>query len=203
MKFYNQKILPLLLDSAMSKKKIEVYRPGVVKHAEKTVLEIGFGSGLNIPYYKNITKLIALEPSEEIYNLAKERVAQASFPIEYLKASAEKIPLADTSVDTVVSTWTMCSIPDPEIALREIRRVLKPEGKFVFIEHGKSAEKPMAFFQKICTPFSKNFTGGCHLDRNIEDLILNNGFELIELEKFTIKPKILLMYMYKGVAKTK
>lgn len=198
MSFYSKHILPKFLDFSMKNKDMQNLRPSVVEQASGTVLEIGFGSGPNIPYYKNVTKLYALEPSKELYNLGKENISQAKFPIEYLNASAEKIPLVDNSVDSVVSTWTLCSIPHPEIALQEIRRVLKPNGKFIFIEHGKSPENLAFKIQKFLTPIYKRIAGGCHLDRDIDKLIQDTGFTIENLEKFQLKSKP-LAFMYKGV----
>lgn len=175
---------------------LDLHRLDVVKDAHGTVLEIGFGSGLNLPYYSNIEKLYALEPSRELFDLAgKDNL----FPIEHLHAFAENIPLPDNSIDAAVSTWTMCSIPDVPGALQEIQRVLKPGGKLFFIEHGKSSRSGMYFLQKIFTPFSKRFAGGCHMDRDVERLILDSGFVIEKIEKFEQKSKP-LGFMYKGVA---
>jgi len=119
----------------MTKKDIEEQRSGVADRATGTVLEIGFGSGLNLPYYKNIKKLYAIDPSQELYDLAHNRITKATFPIEFIKTSAESIPLGDNSIDSVISTWSLCSISRPENALKEIHRVLRPGGKFIFVEH--------------------------------------------------------------------
>jgi len=202
MNFYNKYILPKLINLVMSNVVVKKQRPDVVGQATGVVLEIGFGSGLNLPFYKNITKLYAVDPSRELYNLAKERIKKVSFPIEYLQVSAEKIPLADNSIDSVISTWTFCSIPNPEIALREIFRILKPNGKFIFIEHGKSDKNFIAKIQKLITPIWKLFTGGCHMDREIDKLINNAGFEIQKLEKFQQKFSF-LTFLYKGIAITK
>ncbi len=183
----------------MQGKDFELERPRVVGGAHGVVLEVGFGSGLNLPYYQNISKLYALDPSEELYSLAKKRIENVSFPVEHLNASAEEIPLDSESVDTVVSTWSLCSIPDPNVALKEIRRVLKPQGKFLFIEHGKSLRPRVAVWQKRLTPISKCFAGGCHLDRDIKQLIMDAGFKFEQMEKFDKKSKP-LSFMYKGVA---
>jgi ubiquinone/menaquinone biosynthesis C-methylase UbiE len=183
----------------MKDKDLDTFRQSIAMQAFGVVLEIGFGSGLNLPYYKNIKKFYALDPSQELYDLAQERIEKASFPIEYLKASAEKIPLADHSVDSVVSTWSLCSIPHPEIALKEIFRVLKPEGKFVFAEHGKSPKFFISRIQSCLTPFSKRVAGGCHMNRDMEKLILDSGFIIQELDKFRQESKP-LGFIYKGIA---
>jgi len=200
MNFYNKYILPKLLDSAMKTKDLQKLRPEVINNASGVVLEIGFGSGLNLPYYKNITKLYALDPSRELYELAKNKIKNAPFPVEYFPASAEKIPLADNSIDSVVSTWTMCSVTNPVKVLQEIKRVLKPEGKFIFIDHGASPNRNIRMIQNILTPITKYFTGNCHFNRELEKLTKESGLtvEKIEhpLEKF--KP---LIYNYQGIAK--
>ncbi len=198
MNFYNKHILPKLLNSAMKREEMEKHRPDVVAHASGTVLEIGFGSGLNLPYYKDITKLYALEPLKELYDIAYEKISHISFPLEYLQASAEKIPFVDSSIDSVISTWTLCSIPHPEMALKEILRVLKPQGKFVFIEHGKSPRSFIARLQNIFTPVSRCIAGGCYMNREIEKLVIDAGFKIQNLETFQLKLKP-LAFMYKGI----
>lgn len=198
MNFYKKYILPKRLNTSMNREEFERLRPEVIKEAAGIVLEIGFGTGLNLPHYKNITKVYALEPSQELYNFAEERIKQVSFPVEYLPISAENISLPDRSIDSVVSTWTLCSIPDVKATLLEVKRLLKPDGKFLFIEHGKSSNKKLAFLQNIFTPLSKLFAGNCHLNREIEKLIIDSGFYLEKIEKFSEKP---LMFMYKGIAR--
>ena len=124
-------------------------RTEVVKQARGAVLEIGFGSGYNLPFYKDVSKLYALDPSAELFAYAKDRISSVSFPVEYLQNSAENIPLEDNSIDAVVSTWSLCSIPDLSRALQEIKRVLKPDGKFYFIEHGQSPKRINSMVQKF------------------------------------------------------
>lgn len=196
---YNKYILPKLLNYEMSNKDFEKERAEAVEDASGIVLEIGFGSGLNLPFYKNVSKLYALDPYAELFKLAKDRIKKVEFPVEHINASAENIPLPDSSVDTIVSTWTMCSIPNPALALKEMLRVLKPGGKFMFIEHGSSARKFVCKLQHILTPLSKPFTGGCHMDRKIDELITNAGFEIITLKNSEEKYKP-LYYLYKGMA---
>jgi ubiquinone/menaquinone biosynthesis C-methylase UbiE len=183
----------------MQNKNREKERPDVVGQAYGIVLEIGFGSGLNLPFYKNVAKLYGLDPSLQLFNLAKERIKKTIFPFEYIQAGAEKIPLTASSIDTVVSTWNFCSISDPTSALKEISRVLKPNGKFIFIEHGKSPNAICAILQNISNPFSKFFAGGCRLNREIDKLITENGFQILKLDTFTEKNRPLI-FNYKGVA---
>lgn len=180
----------------MSSKSKEKERVELVSEAKGIVLEIGFGSGLNLPYYQNISTLYALEPSLELYKLTDFK--QASFPIQHLEASAEKIPLPDASVDYVVSAWTLCSIPNPDLALKEIYRVLKPTGKFLFVEHGKARNKYIRCLQRLGTFGSKCMCGGCHLDREIDWLIINAGFTFDKIESPTNTNNL---FRYKGTAK--
>jgi ubiquinone/menaquinone biosynthesis C-methylase UbiE len=200
MGIYRKFILPRLLDSAMGSAEIEKLRPGVLSAASGVVLEIGAGAGHNLPFYKNISKLYALEPSKELTKIAAERAGALGFPVEFLDAKAENIPLPDGSVDTVVSTWTLCSIGDPEEALKKIRRVLRPDGRFIFIDHGISPKPLVRTLQKSMTPFTKYFTGNCHMDRDIKKLICDAGFSIKKLDQFAEKSKP-LMYNSRGVAK--
>ena len=183
----------------MTRKGLEWQRPSVVEQATGVVLEIGFGSGLNLPFYKNVDRLYALDPSQELYELAQKRIGWAAFPITQLRASAEAIPLVDNSVNAVVSTWSLCSIPHPHLALREILRVLKPNGKFVFIEHGKSPKNLVARIQRFLTPVWKSVAGNCHLDREMDQLISQTNLQIQKMEKFQqrLSP---LIFMYKGTA---
>jgi len=195
MNWYERTILPRFLNSAMSRAEFTKIRPKVIEQATGTVLEIGAGAGHNLPFYKNVSKVFALEPSEKLIAIAKKQ--NCSIPVEFLNTGAEQIPLADNSVDTVVSTWTLCSVKDPKTVLKEIRRVLRPGGKFVFIDHGASPNFLIRIVQSAFTPLTKHFTGNCHLDRNIEELVKNAGFNVANIahsrERF--RP---LIYNYQG-----
>ena len=199
MNWYNKYILPKYLDLVMKNKDLKQHRQDVVSKLSGRGLEIGFGSGLNLPYYKNISHLYALEPATELYALGNEAIRNADFTIEHLKNSAEHISLPDNSLDFVVSTWTLCSIPQVNTALMEIYRVLKPGGTLTFIEHGKSPKNLVSHIQNILTPASKVVAGGCHLNRDIEQLIIDANFQIQKLEKFSQLGKP-LAYMYKGTA---
>jgi len=198
MNFYKKTILPLLLDYSMKKKYLNTYRRQVAEQATGEILEIGFGPGLNIPYYHNIKKLYALDPSIELLALAQKRIKNTNFPIEYIRASAEKIPLPDNSIDTVVSTWSFCSISQTTPAVKEIFRALKTNGKFIFVEHGKSPIKIVSQCQRLITPISKLIAGGCHMDRDINRIIKNGNFEIIKLEES--HPRSIFYFMSQGVA---
>ncbi|MDB5204758.1 MAG: methyltransferase [Candidatus Taylorbacteria bacterium] len=196
---YNKYILPRLLNRDMRSTEFNETRSKTVSPAQGIVLEIGFGSGFNLPFYKNTTKLYALDPSRELFEYAKDRIKSSPFPVEYLQHSAENIPLQDNSIDAVVSTWTLCSIPDLTKALKEVRRVLKPGGKFLFVEHGRSPKKLNLILQTLVTPITKLYAGNCHLDRKIDDEIKNSGLriETIEMSSEDGRP---LMYSYRGIA---
>jgi len=177
----------------------ESYRREVIGKAKGNVLEIGFGSGCNTPYYKNIDVLYALEPSKELFEISKRNLKATSFPINHIKSPAEKISSPNDSFDTVVSTWCLCSVSNPQQVLREIYRVLKPGGLFVFIDHGKSNNQIVAILQNALTPLSRALAGGCHLNRDIEKLLRSSNFSIDAVKKFTLKGRPTI-YMYKGIA---
>ena len=182
----------------MSADEFEPIRREVLADARGTVVEIGVGPGYNLPIYTNVTKVYALEPSKELVEIAKGRAQSLSFPFEFLVTGAEEIPLADASVDTVVSTWTLCSVTDPEKVLSEIRRVLRAGGKFIFVEHGATHIAFLHGIQRILTPITKHFTGNCHYDRKMQELITGAGFTIEKMSH--PKEKSLLIYNYQGVA---
>jgi ubiquinone/menaquinone biosynthesis C-methylase UbiE len=153
MSFYQRHVLPHLLHFAMRHKNLVPFRRRVIGAAEGRVLEIGVGSGLNLPLYERTVRMVmALEPSPELLRMARSRARMASIPIEFLEASAEAIPLDDRSVDTVVTTWTLCTIPDAPRALSEMRRVLKPGGALLFVEHGRAPEPGVMRWQDRLDP---------------------------------------------------
>jgi len=196
---YQRFIVPRLLNSAMGSAELEKIRRSVLADASGIVLEIGVGPGHNLPLYRHISKLYALEPSKELIHIAQTRAGSLSFPIEFLNAGAEHIPLAEHSVDTVVSTWTLCSVSDPRKVLQEIVRVLRPEGRFIFVDHGASPVRSIRVVQKILTRGTKYFTGNCHFDRDIKELIADAGLHIKKLEHphERFKP---LIYNYGGIA---
>jgi len=201
MDFYERWILPPLLDLVMRRKDLTKYRRMAVAEARGRVLEIGVGSGLNFPLYGNEVKLVyGIDPSPRLLSIARRRAAASGIPVELLLGSATAIPLADDAVDTVVMTWTLCSIPDPLAALREMRRVLKPDGNLRFVEHGLSPEPNVERWQHRLTPPWRRIAGGCHLDRKMDDLIRQAGFDLTNLhEEYAPGPRA-MSYMYQGCA---
>ncbi len=178
------------------------YRIQTVSHAKGVVLEIGFGTGQNLKHYpkEGIEKLYALEPSEKLFERAKEKIQYVTFPVDVIVGSAELIPLPDASVDAVVSTMTMCSVQNPERVLQEIYRVLKPGGMFLFTEHGISPHSHVKILQHLANPVSKLVAGGCHLIRDIGKLIQNSHLTVEAITTAPMKKKP-LAYMYIGRAK--
>jgi len=163
------------------------------------VLEIGVGSGLNFPLYgKQVELVYGIDPSERLLSIARRRAAASAIPVELLLGSATAIPLADDAVDTVVMTWTLCSIPGPLAALREMRRVLKPNGNLCFVEHGLSPEPSIERWQHRLTPAWRRMAGGCHLDRKMDDLIRQADLTNLH-EEYAPGPRA-MPYMYQGCA---
>ncbi|MEI9990410.1 MAG: methyltransferase domain-containing protein [Rhizomicrobium sp.] len=183
MGFYDRHILPWLLDTAMSAKPITYQRRKVVPRAEGRVLEIGFGAGHNLPFYdpKKVERLWALEPSAQMRARAAERVAASPIPLEFLDLPGEQIPLDADAADTILITYTMCTIPDVMKALGEMRRVLKPAGRMIFCEHGEAPDASVARWQRRITPVWKAIGGGCHVGRPIPKLIRDAGFRVDDM----------------------
>jgi len=200
--FYDRWVLPPVLDLVMRQRQLEKYRREVVAAASGHVLEVGVGSGLNFPLYgKQVEVVFGIDPSPRLLAIAHRRAAAAGIHAAFLLGSATAIPLADNTVDTVVMTWTLCSIPDPLVALREMRRVLKPGGKLLFVEHGLSPEPKVERWQHRLTPMWRHISGGCHLDRKMDDLIRSAGFDLTELRTEYAEGPRTMTYMYEGCAR--
>ena len=181
---YSRLLLPRLVQIACSTGAVTRQRQIWVPRARGRVLEVGFGSGLNLPHYKAsaVKELVGLEPSLGMARLAQRLVREAPFPVRLLEAGAESIPLESESVDTVVITYSLCSVEAPEAALAEVRRVLKPRGRLVFCEHGAAPDRSVRRWQDRITPVWRRFAGGCHLNRDVPGLIREAGFQLRELE---------------------
>jgi len=200
---YAKYLLPRLIDFAMSSKATTAERTRLIPLASGVVLEIGAGSMLNLPFYgPAVRKLYALDPSLELWRLGRGRVRNAPFPIEFVRSSAESIPVRDDTLDTVVSTWTLCTIPDPRAALEEIRRVLRPDGTLIFIEHGWSPDARVRAWQERLNPLWKRVAGGCNLDRQIEQLIGRAGFQISSLERGYGEGPKPFAYLYRGLARS-
>ena len=199
--FYQQSILPHLTNLAMRQKNLAAYRNRVVTAAEGRVLEIGIGSGLNLPFYSsNARQVIGLDPSPKLLAMARRASRSDSRRVEFIEGSAEKIPLEDASADTVVTTWTLCSIPAALDALHEMRRVLRPTGRLLFVEHGQAPDANVRWWQDRLTPLWKRIGGGCHLNRAIRELIEEAGFQFDRLETGYMRGPKVLTFMYEGSA---
>jgi len=201
MGFYNDLILPRLLDLAMRNKQLLPFRKRVIGAAEGRVLEIGVGSGRNLPFYRShATEILALEPSRKLVAMARE-AAGSAVPIQFLGASAESIPLDDGTVDSVVTTWTLCSIPQAALALAEMRRVLRPGGRLLFAEHGQAPSASVRWWQDRMTPAWRRISGGFHLNRPIRAMIEDAGFRVDRIETGYIPGHKPMTFMYEGSAR--
>jgi len=202
MSLYGDWLLPHLTHGVCAGHLFAAQRAQLVPEASGIVLEIGFGSGLNLPFYdpSRVDQLFALEPSATSLRLAAWRIAAAGFAIETLPVSATAIPLPDASVDTVLVTFTLCTIPELLPALAEMRRVLRPSGRLLFCEHGLAPEAAVQRWQKRLDPVWSRFAGGCHLNRAIPDLLVAGGFTIKNLQAGYISPWRAGSYVYRGSA---
>ncbi|WP_374666362.1 class I SAM-dependent methyltransferase [Acinetobacter sp.] len=183
--FYRQHIFPHLLNQVMQTPSLMDKRRELLLPVSGEVLEIGFGTGLNLPFYQQVNTLYALEPNPDIYHLAAQRVHETPFEVQHIQARAEKLPFADQSLDHIVSTWTLCSIANLELALNEVYRVLKAGGTLHLVEHVlHNDNRTIQRLQNLLTPIQKRAADGCHLNRNIERAIINAGLELEECRYF-------------------
>ena len=201
MGFYSQNILPYLLDWSLSDPNLAVHRQEILADVKGKVLEIGFGTGLNLPYYPdNIKTIITVDANPKINKLAQKRIQSSDITVDCKILNGESLPMADSTFDSVVSTFTLCSIANVEQALAEIYRVIKPGGKFFFVEHGLSNEPKIQLWQNRLTPIEKVIAGGCHLNRNIRQIV-ENQFDTVSLKELYAdnSPKI-GAYLYKGIA---
>ena len=201
MGFYSQVILPQCLDWAMSDPTLAHYRDDVLAEVTGNVLEIGFGTGLNLSHYpQHLEKLTTIDANPGMNRIAKKRIQNSSIKVDHRVLNGESLPMADGSFDSVVSTWTLCSIAKVDRAIQEIHRVLKPGGKFYFIEHGLSDEPKVQVWQNRLTPIQKIIADGCHFNRNIQQIV-EKQFNNLTIEQF-YDPKLPKIggYMYKGVA---
>ncbi|MGR2921348.1 class I SAM-dependent methyltransferase [Acinetobacter sp. 1125_18A] len=192
-KFYQQRIFPHLLNQVMQTPSMMDGRAELLGKVRGEVLEIGFGTGLNLPFYQEVDQVYAIEPNRDVYQLAQKRVFDAPFHVQHIQASAEKLPFADHSVENIVSTWTMCSIANLDKAIQEIYRVLKPQGTLHLIEHVQYHDNnTLKKLQDLLTPIQKVIADGCHLNRNIELELLNANFKFSEKYYFDAEdlPKI-------------
>ena len=202
MGFYQRHILPHLITLAMSNKDLAAYRRRVVPAARGCVLEIGIGSGMNLPSYGgSVDEIIGVDPSAELLEMARRRGEKNGRRLELIEGSAEAVPLENETADTVVMTWTLCSVPDPRRALEEIRRVLKPSGALLFVEHGAAPDPGVAAWQDRLDPLWKRIAGGCHLNRKVRKLLEHTGFKVPDLATGYMRGPRVATFMYEGRAR--
>jgi ubiquinone/menaquinone biosynthesis C-methylase UbiE len=199
--WYEQHVLPYLLDFACGLSPIQKQRRKVIPSAAGRVLEIGIGTGLNLPFYDQtqVQSLVGVDPAEHMHALAQRRSQRCGLPVELIQLSAEQLPIDSASFDCVVCTYTLCSIDDPLAALREMRRVLKPKGRLLFAEHGLAPDASVARWQFRLEPYWSKLAGGCRLTRHVPELLRDAGFHATGGEAYVAWPKT-LGYNYWGVA---
>ena len=200
---YQRVFFPRLLESSIGGEAAGKERAQALKSVHGEVLEIGFGTGLNLPYYPGgVTRLVALDPEDMLPEKVSQRIAAANFPVERVRQTGEHLPFDAARFDCVVTTWTMCTIPDAPSALREMRRVLRSGGSYVFYEHGRSADPRMARLQDWVNPlwtFSR-IGCGCNINRPIDALIAGAGFRIVSLDRYALGRPRIMQEMYRGIA---
>jgi len=198
---YEEQVLPRLIDIALRGGELSRIRRRAASGLSGEVLEVGFGSGLNVPFYPDtVTRVRAVDPARVARGLSAKRVAASTVPVEFVGLDGQDLPIEDGSVDHVLVTWTLCTIPDVEVALSEIRRVLRRGGQLHFAEHGRSPDAATASWQDRLTPLQMRLFGGCHLNRQVDTLIESAGFELLELDKRYLSGPKPLTYTFEGRA---
>ena len=201
MGFYHDRILPHVINVAMRNRELLPYRERVLSSARGRVLEIGIGSGLNLPFYgSRVEEILGLDPVAKLVAMARRAAECSKTPVTLIAGSAEAIPIDEHSIDTVVTTWTLCSIANAVGALREMRRVLKPGGQLLFVEHGLAPEENIRKWQNRLTPLWKRIGGGCHLNRPIGALIESAGFSITQLQTGYMKGPGPMTFLYEGWA---
>ncbi len=201
MGLYQRFVLPKLINSAMKAPPMTRIRGELVPQARGRVLEVGIGSGLNLPFYDSAVNVTGLDPSTELQVYARETAAISGLDVHFIADSCENIPTENSAFDTVVVTWSLCSIPEPEQALAEIRRVLKPGGSLIFAEHGLAPHPEVARWQHRLNPVWGMIGGGCHLNRKIDHLIQQAGFRFESLTEGYVEGPKFAAYMYRGIAR--
>lgn len=200
MGFYDDQVLPRFTDLALGKP-MEPTRVRVAGKLSGEVLEVGFGSGRNLPHLPpEVTRLLAVEPAAVGRRLAAFRIATATVPVEFIGEDGQELPLPDGSIDHVLVTWTLCTIPEVDRALREVRRVLRPGGRMHFVEHGRSPHRRVAQWQDRLTPVWGKLFGGCHLNRPIDELVTNAGLTLEAIDTYRMGGPELFGFAYEGIA---
>ena len=184
MGFYDKYILPTFLNCACGTKPMQYQRKKIVPFAKGEVLEIGIGSGLNLPFYDldKINKIWGLDPSEELNSMAKKVARDIDIDVDLIIGGAEEIPLPENTIDTILLTYTLCTIPKVKDSIKEIERVLKPSGSMLFCEHGLAPDEKVAKWQQRLNPYWKKIAGGCNLNRDIPKIIQDSSFKITKLE---------------------
>lgn len=201
MGFYKDRIVPHLVDWAMRNRQLRPYRERVISTAEGRVLEVGIGSGLNLALYpRQVSAIVGLEPAHRLIGMTRQAAERAGLKVPLIEGSAESIPLESSSIDTVVTTWTLCTVRDPVSALIEMRRVLRPGGQLLFVEHGLAPEAKIRRWQHGLDPVWKRIAGGCHLDRPIRELIEKAGFQITRLDMSYADGPRVMTFFYQGRA---
>jgi len=201
MSLYSKYVLPRLIDAACRNKDLGELRKQVVPAAKGIVVEVGIGSALNLPYYStNVVHLCGIDTSPELLQMARRKTEGTPFPVMLLNQAAESIPLENHSVDTVVMMWVLCSIAEDLAALKEMKRILKPNGRLLFLEHGLAPEPKIQSWQNRLTPIWKCIGGGCCLNKKIDDLISRAGFAIRELHNSYMPGPKPMTYVYRGFA---
>ena len=201
MGLYGDQVLPRVMNVLMRGGELPQARARVATGLSGEVLEVGFGSGLNVEHYPSgVTRVLAVDPAKTGRKLAAQRVAESQVPIDYIGLDGQSLPLPDESVDHALTTWTLCTIPDPDQALREINRVLRPGGTLHFIEHGLSPDTKVARWQDRLDPVQRTVAGGCHLARPIDTIVADSGLELTRLDTYYMSGFKFLNYSFEGIA---
>ena len=201
MAFYCDVLLPRLCHLSMRNRRLLPYRKRTIGLAEGRVLEIGVGSGLNLPFYgHSVREILALEPAPQLIAMARRLADASAVPVTFIESSAEAIPIDDDSVDTIVTTWTLCTIPKAIAAIADMRRVLRPSGRLLFVEHGLAPDKGVRWWQDRLTPAWRCVSGGCHLNRPIARMIEEGGFTVDRLETGYMPGPKPLAFRYEGSA---
>lgn len=203
MSWYEEKVLPRLINLACGSRPTRKQREKIVPRATGDVLEIGFGSGLNLPFYDRdkVRHIWGLEPSEGMRRLSRDQIGKSELDVELIDLPGEEIPLHDDSVDTVLVTYTLCTIPEVAVALQGMRRVLKPRGRVLYCEHGKAPDTSVQKWQERMNPAWKKISGGCSLRRDVPAILQEAGFDIEEDNRMYIPGLRALSYNYWGVAR--
>jgi ubiquinone/menaquinone biosynthesis C-methylase UbiE len=201
MGFYADQVVPRAMDLVLRGDELKAIRVRVASDLSGEVLEVGFGSGLNVAHYPPaVTRVLAVDPATAGRKIAAKRVAASSVPIEYIGLDGQSLPLPADSVDHALTTWTLCTIPHVERALHEIKRALRPGGRLHFVEHGRAPDPNVARWQDRLTPIQRRVAGGCHLNRPIDTLIADSGLDLQRLDVYYLRGLKSFSYTYEGVA---